>query len=488
MINIKIFKILKTFSQTDWVKLISYIKSSDIILGRKYLPLVLELKKYESRFLELENLPVSEIFLKAYGKSFIPHTIFNRQGELLKLLKNFLKKSAYEKNKLNRMLFYFDELLSRNLTDLFYNEYEVKKNEIENCYYNENSFKILSEILEKKSDYFLLKGESSNSINTYYESSDVLFAGILSSLYKTGQEFEILKRNNLSKNNLMRNFLDSFDSDKIFGELEKQNNPVFTIPLIQYFIFKSIQNPDSKKYISKAKKIFFANEEHFSEKFKLHIYGKIMSFYYLKINRGEESNFKDLFALFKRKLKQNLVSDFSESYFFYNNVFREYVITGLKVKQYKWVEMIINKYSPLLPEDIRDGEYTLAMVRLYFAQNEYNKIVNLLDNSKIKNKLIYMNSIPYRIICRFELGKYEECYHEIDNARHFMNNNKEKILRGEALSLKKFINGFSLLLNYYMNPYNKDVNSICYEFEKLGIAKEEWIYLKFKKLSRKNNK
>jgi hypothetical protein len=488
MINLKIFDILSTFSQNDWNNFVLYIKSSDAISGRKYLPLVFELKNFGTRFSELEKIPASEIFEKAYKKTFKTHTIFNRQSELLNLLKLFLEKNAYKKDLLTGISFYFDELISRNLMDIFYCEYKEKKDIIENDYYNENSFKILSKIIEKKSDYFALKGNSPNSVSAYYESTDALFAEILSNLYKTGQEFQILKQHKLSKYNYMHNFLDFIDFDKLFDELEKQNKPVFIVPLIHYYVFKSLQNPNCKRYISKAKQIYFANEKRFSEKFKLHIYGKIMSYYYFKINNGEEEYFKDLFLLYKRKLKQNLVSDFTEHYFFYNNIFCEYVITGLKVKQYKWVEIVIKKYSPLLPEDIREDEYTLAMVRLYFEKREHEKIFEILNNSKIKNKKIYIDSIYYRLISRFELEKYEECYYEIDNARHYLKNNKEKILRVRALPLKKYLDGFLKLLNYRTNPYNKDINSIYYEFEKLGILKKDWIYSKFQEILEKNNK
>lgn len=486
MINLKIFKILHSFTHNDWINLISYIKSSDKIMGRKYLPLILELKNYETRFSALKNISVSEIFERAYDKNFNPHTIFNRQSELLNLLKKFLEKTAYEKNTLNRTLFYFDELLSRNLIDQFSKEYK-KRDILENNHYDENLYKILSKIIEHRSNYFALKNESENSINAYLKSSDVLLAEILSNLYRTGQEFQILDYHYINKNNSMSNFMDSIDSDNFFDELEKQNKPIFIVPLVHYYVFKSLQCPDNKKYIFKAKRIFYKNEKHFPEKFRLHIYGKIMSYYYFKINKGDEGYFKDLFLLFKRKLKQNLVSDFKEHYFIYNNVFCEYVITGLKVKQFDWVEMVIKKYSPLLPEEIREDEYTLAMIRLHFAKKEYEKTLEIIKKSKIHNKKHYLDSIYYKLISNYELENFEECYKEIDNTRHYLKNNRTNVLRVRVIPLKKFLLIFSKLLNYRMNPFNQDINDIFYEFEESGITKENWEYIKLQEISMKNN-
>ena len=482
MINIYLYNILSTFSEKEWSNFVLYIKSYDVVSRRKYLPLVLELKKYRMKLSELKKISIAEIFSRAYNRTVNIQTLFNRQTELLNLVKKFLKNITYEKNELLQTSLYFDELISRNLINQFSRDYGKNKNVMENCYYDENSYKILSKILDNKSEYFASKGNSTESVNAYYESTNVLFAEILSNLYRSGQEFQILKQHTPGKQNSLQNFMDSIDSDKLFNELEKQNKSIYTVPLIHYYIFKSLQNPVCKKYISKAKQIFFANEKHFPEKFKLHIYGKIMSHYYIKINNGEEKYFKDLYLLFKRKLSQNLVSDFTEHYFFYNNVFCEYVITGLKVKQFKWVEKVIKKYSPFLPENIREDEYTLAMIRLYFTKKEYAKVIEIIKGNKIQNKKHYIDSIYYRLMSYYELGNFEECYLEIDNTRHYLKNNKEKILRIRALPLKKFIDGFSKLLNFRMNPYDKDINNIYYEFEKLDILKEDWMYEKINEI------
>lgn len=321
----------------------------------------------------------------------------------------------------------------------------------------------------------------------FLKSSDTLLAETLSNIYRTAQEFEILDFYSVNKNNHMFDFIKAIDSDIFFEGLEKQDKPIFIIPLIHYYLYKSLQNINCKKYINKVKRIYFANEKQFPEEFRLHIYGKIMSYYNIKINKcnSEEEYFKELFLIYKRKLKQNLVSDINEHYIVYNNVFCEYVIAGLKNRQYNWVEMVIKKYSPLLPEEIREDEYTLAMLRLYFAKKEYEKIIEIIKKSKIHNKKHYIDSIYYKLMSYYELEDFEECYQEIDNTRHYLKNNKAKILRVIALPLKIFLDGFSKLLNYRMNPYDKDINNIYYEFEKLDILKEDWMYEKLKEISEK---
>jgi hypothetical protein len=486
MINFRIYQILSTFSEKDWNDFSRFVKSSDVISRRKYLPLFSELKKYRKRLKTLENIPASEIFGKAYKKTSNNNTISVRQSEFLSLLKKFLVNLNKEKNNLLETYHYFDELLSRNLTNIFSYEYNRKKNTIENNYYDENSYKILSQII---GEYSVLNSEINNkdNIEASLKYLDIVLAEILSVLYKNGCEVQMLSYYELIKNNFILDFINLLNTDIFFEELEKHNKPIFIIPIIHYYIFKTLSHIDCKKYITKAKKIYFENENSFPEEFKLYIYGKIMSYYIIKINKGEMKYFKDLFLLYKRKLEQNLVSDLSEHYFVYNNVFCEYVIVGLKEKQYEWVEMVIEKYSPLLPEDIREDEYTLAMIRLHFAKKEYKKIIEITKSRKIQNQKHYLDFLRFKLMSYYELEEFEECYKEIDNGRHYYKSNRNKVLKGRISVFKNFLDGFSKLLNYRVNPYNKKVNNIYYELEELGFSKEEWTYKKLKEISKDNN-
>jgi hypothetical protein len=487
MLNINLFNIIFTFSEIEWEKLILYIKSKDAVSKRKYLPLIIELKNYRLKPHILKEIQASEIFSKIYKKNLSTQTISNRQNELLNLIKSFIKNNAFEKNELLKTDFYLGELLTRNLIDLFSKEYKKKKNIIENNYYDDNSYKTLSNIFGYRSDFLSIKNDSENSLNAYFKLSNFLLAEALSNLYKTCQILQIFKVHNIERDSPMLDFVNDKEPVNFFKELEKQNDPLFKIPLIHYYIFKSLQNPDCKKYISKAKRIYFANEKFFPESFKLHVYNMLMSYYTMKANKGDRKYFEDLFLLYKKKLKQNLVSDIKEHYAIDNNVFREYVIAGLRVNQFKWVERVIKKYSHLLPEDIRKDEYTLAMIRLYFSKKEYGKVIEIANTNKIKNKKHYLDSLRFALMSYYESEKYEECFPKIDNIRHYLKNNKTKILKVRTLLFKQFLDAFSKLLNYRLNPFNKDSNNIFYEFEKSGFSEREyWLYEKLKEIQEKN--
>lgn len=485
ILNIKFIEIFSTFSEKDWDNLILYTKSSDAISERRYLPLVLELKNFKAKLPELKKTPASEIFEKAYKRTFSTHTVSNRQSELLNLLKKFLENNSYKKDELIGTYFYFEELISRNLQNIFPGEFKKKKDLLENNYLNDDSYKYLSQILFKNAQFFELKSEKDNCFNAFFEYSKVLLSDILCNLYETGQVIQIFKYYNVkNKFDPMLKFIDSIASEKYFEELEEQNEPVFIIPLIRFYIFKSFQHPDCKKYISNVKKIYFANEEKFTDNFKVQVYNMISTYYNVKVNKGEIKYFKDIFSLYKKKLKQNLVSDMMGNRSINANVFREYIIAGLQVKQFKWVEMIIKKYSPLIPENIREDERVLAMIRLYFEKKEFEKVIETASNAKIKSTIHYLDSVRINLASLYELKRYEDCFMGIDRTKHFLKNNKEKTT-GIAYNLKQyqdFIDIFLKLLNYCTNPFNKDINSLLYDIEKSNTMMKDWISEKLKEL------
>jgi hypothetical protein len=209
----------------------------------------------------------------------------------------------------------------------------------------------------------------------------------------------------------------------------------------------------------------------------------IAAYYNIKTNKGELKYFKDLFLIYKRKLKQNLVSDIMGRNAASNtNIFREYIIAGLQVRQYKWVEMVIKRYSPMLPEYIREDEYILALVRLHFAKKEYEKVIKIIDRNTIKNITHQLDSKKKKLASYYELKKYEECYSEIDKAKHFLKNNKTKTPEVILKNFKNFIDIFLKLLNYRTNPFNKDAYSVLRNIDKPNSPMKGWINKKLKEI------
>jgi hypothetical protein len=490
MINKYLFSVFSTFSNEDWKEYKIYVKSCDVISSRKYYPLVSVLMKFSSKIDDLKTVATRKLFKKAYKKIYDAQTILNRQTELLNLTRKFLENYALKKNYLNKLNLYLQELLSRNLLDLYLRDSYKAKDDIKANIFNEDAYKHLQELVLANGAYCQLKKKQKLSMDFYFSHSKILLADILCSLYRTGQELQIQKYSSLNYGfNPVLEFIDSVISDKFFDKLEKQNDKIFTISLIRYYVFKSVQNPDDTKYISKALNIFFTDENNFTEYFRTEMYRMFMTYYIIKTNNGETKYYRNLFLLYKRKLCQNLVSDLKVCSY-PANVFREYILTGIKVRQYKWVENVIEKYSSLLPKNIRDDEINLAMIRLSFSRKEYKKTLELISNHKSKNNTHHLDSMRYKLASFYELKRYEEAYYEVDREKHYLKYNKNNIPELNQKYFKSFLDKILKLLNYHANPFNKDPEIILYEIEndETRFMMKDWIGDKARELLNNNER
>jgi hypothetical protein len=490
MINKHLLAVLKTFSDGDWEEYKKYFKSVDAATGRKFLPLVRVLNKCFTDGLDLNTITAASLFEDAYGKTYNRQTLFNRQTEVMDFTRKFLEMRAYKKEPIAGRNYYDRELLTRGLIDLYHKDSSRTREIPEKNIFNEESYKHTQELILNKGAYYQMKKNPGEAMKNYFAHSKVLLADMLCGLYRTGQELQIHEYYSMNNDfNPVLEFTKSILSDKYFEKLEKTGDKIFTIPSLRYYIFKAFGNPDNEKYIQKAMDIFFGEENNFTEYFRTEMYRMFMTYYIIKTNKGERKYYENLFRLYKRKLRNNLVSDLKICSY-PANVFREYIIAGIKVGQYKWAESVIKKYSPLLPANIRGDEINLAGVRIKFSKREFEKVLEMIDKYRSKNNMHQIDSLRYKLASYYELRRYEDAYSEVDRSKHYLKNNKGKIPEIHITYFKKFLDKLLKLLNYHANPYNKNPELILYEIEneKSNYMMREWITDKAHELAYKVKK
>ncbi|MDD5363464.1 MAG: hypothetical protein PHN88_15180 [Ignavibacteria bacterium] len=481
---------LKTFSNEDWEEYKKYFKSVDALTGRKFVPLIRVLNKCFSDGMDLKTIPAAAMFKKAYGKTYNRQTLFNRQTEVLELTRKFLELCAYKKEPIAARNYYDRELLTRGLVDLYYKDGMKSRDVPEKNIFNEESYKHIQEMVLNKGAYYQMKKNPKEAMNNYFAHSKILLADLLCSLYRTGQELQIQEYYSLNNDyNPVLEFTKSVLGDKFFEKQEKFDDKIFTVPALRYYIFKAFGSPDNEKYIGKALDKFYEEENNFTEYFRTEMYRMFMTYYIVKVNKGERKYYENLYRLYKRKLKNNLVSDLKQCSY-PASVFREYIIAGIKVGQYKWAESVIKKYSPLLPANIRGDEINLAEVRIKFYRREFEKALAAIEKYRSRNNMHQIDSLRYKLASYYEMRRYEEAYSEVDRSKHYLKNNKSKIPEIHIAYFKRFLDKLLKLLNYHANPYKKDPELILHEIEndKAYYMMRDWITDKAHELAYKKNK
>lgn len=106
--------------------------------------------------------------------------------------------------------------------------------------------------------------------------------------------------------------------------------------------------------------------------------------------------------------------------FFYRNA----VMAGLILKEYKWTEEYISKYQSELPEDIRENYFNFCPAQIRFFLKEFEKSLELL--SSLKHDELYLKTSVkiMQVQIYYELKHSENLISALESFRHFISNNK----------------------------------------------------------------
>ena len=103
----------------------------------------------------------------------------------------------------------------------------------------------------------------------------------------------------------------------------------------------------------------------YDDKFRRDILLRIKSYYVIRINNNESKYVKPLFNLYKLDVIHGKIAENIKLH--KDQFFNNYVAIGLKCGEYENVKEFIRLNIDSLPENIREEEYILAMVRLYLC-------------------------------------------------------------------------------------------------------------------------
>lgn len=470
MKNIKLITLLKSYTEDEWVSYEKFIKANDVISPRKYLPLVIQLRKNIS--LPFQKIDIEQIFTKAFGKSgFKLQTINNRQTELLKISEKFLIDLALKKSPLAEENFLTHELGERGLAKNLEEVFRRADRKIEKFGYEPEMLAMAHATALNKASFKQSMGITREFFNDFFEHSLLYLADAMNFLYRNGYEFVLQKSYNIDfEFNPLLEFLNLSDADALMTKIEKMKKPYFIIPVIRYYLFKSASMDNNEEYAMKAEKLFFAHQNKFPDYMRVEFYRMLMSHYLIKINGGEYKYFSNLFYLCDSKLKSNLLDDFKVATY-PANMFREYIIAGLETRKYSWVENFLNNYTKYLPENVREDEYSLGMIRLYISKENFRKALEIIEKSASVNIVHRIDTSRYKLICLYELDMTDECETEYDKLKRFIKNGKKiPVMNKDANT--GFLEKYFFLLKYKLTGKSKDIG---FRFKDMKAGKQNVI-------------
>ncbi len=480
----KFLYLLDSFSAEELQEFKKFVASPYIASGRNYLPLLNELIRLRNR--KQREVTLEELHNKLYpGKKFSAQTLKNRFSELFKIGESFLIfKSINSNGDIVRDRLLLRALRERKLGKFFESNYRKATADLEKIPLSEKKFEDHIDLQRINLEHLVQNRKFEKYFSEYYENS--LYQTCLSfiNLFEFGMEFK--QQDYLNKKydfNIVSEILKKIDFGELARRSEYRMSYVFKFTLLFYHLYKCFEDLENESDYFEARKIFKEIKDHISEDTRLKIY--MMFIYYCthKQNQGVKKFVNELFALYNEKLKSGYTSDFRANSYPLNN-FRDYVLIGLELKEFEWVENFLKEYSDFLPEETRFEEVAISKAKVRVAHSDFGEALKELAGTKPSNFIHYLDISTIRLVCYFELEMIEEAYAEMDKFRHYLRNHKEvpKIHKMYATNFLKF---YSLLLKARADLAEIDYEMLDKELRSTPyVNRASWLRKKLREYSK----
>lgn len=481
----KFLKLIESFSSEEVKEFRRFIASPYITSGRNYIAVLDEVL----RQLKSDNGEISlgEMHSRLYpGKRFSAQTLKNRLSELFKigeefLIFTYLKTGSFEKDKL-----LLRALIDRKLSKFFQGSYNRFITRLESSKVDESNLTDYIALQQFDIEHLTMQGKFDRYFSVYYEYSVYHICLSFINIFEIGMEFKQQDFLNMAHDhNFIPDIVSKINFEELLSKSSYKNSDFIKLTLLFYFMYRSYEDISDERVYFEARKLFKELYPRLSDNIKLKLY---MMFIYNcthKRNLGFERFQLELFRLYNEKLESGFYSDFSMNTYPMNN-FRDYVLIGLEMKEYEWVENFIEKYSSLLPDTLKQAEVSISYAKLNTSKDNFKDALELLKDVKPANFLHYLDVSLTKLCCYYELGSVEEAFYEIDKLKHYLRNHADvpKIHKTYALN---FLRVYTRLLRAFADPSFKEVDQIAGILKTTTkINRHKWLTEKLNNLLARN--
>lgn len=478
----KVFQIIFSFTKEELSEFEEYVKAPYLCGSRDYTPILKGISLYKNNISRLKDITNEDFFQKIFpGKKYSNKTLRNRLTELTVLAKKFIVNKETESDKVLNNMLLLKGLKKRKLYNIFRAEYE-KVNEQKVKFaaksYNGAEIKMLSAYV------YLETQDYANIFDNYKKWAEYFITFFLENYFMIMIEFESEKRYGInSGNNIGYDLINNLKTDNFIKALQQRSDKEYTLTYLYFYLFKSNCDINDEIVYKKFSDLFFKNLDLLSTEQKNDFFGYMISRYFEKINAGNNEFLKDVFKLYNLKLKLGLYSELKVIRY-PSTAYRDYIVVGLRLRKFKWVEDFIKKYSEELPSEVRDIEINMAYTRLYMSKMEFDNALIYLDRLETNNSLYLLDASRIRLRIFYEMMKFEEAILEVDRIKHYIKNNTKRIALSVRKYSKDFLEKYNELLKLRLSPDKKEIDYFLKRVqESTGLVLKEWLLEKVNEMS-----
>lgn len=400
--------------------------------------------------------------------SISKRTLLNRMSELYKIFEMFIINKHFNSSLREKNLFlikYYAGKKSYKMFDYVYNStvqmQKRQKVSIDTLYYTYNEIEefALRNFHMGMYDSFM----ESFSLKSKYTISYFLLL-LLTEALEFNQQIIISKKPHNEPNHTI---LGSLPLDEIISRLKNIDDRYFNMLQILHHLYMASMDYTKISDFREARRLHRKLKSKLTNKENEYIYFKLITYCINQTNFNNSEFNHDLFQIIDEKLKEGYIEELKIDNFPVNN-FRDYVIIGVREREYEWVRKFIKDYSHYLPVTHRNDTVANATGLLAITEKRYAEALEILSKVKKNNFMLHVDSSMYSLRAYYELKMFYEAFNELDRIKQYVTNNKKAgeffkkdtlLLIKDTLMLFRYAEGKASLENFAYHFRDKTKHS-----------------------------
>lgn len=258
-------------------------------------------------------------------------------------------------------------------------------------------------------------------------------------------------------------------TDEVLDLLERKD---IKAPLVNLYRFGllTMTQPENEEHYNQLKAILSQDLKlDPREERNIHVLGQ--NYCIRKVNQGKAEYFTELFYLYKLGLEKEVIqSDMSQ----FPPAFKNIVSTGLRVREYDWVEKFINDYADLMGLENRADYKNYNLARLRFDQGRFKEAKQLLQDVEFKDLFVTLNARVLLIKTYYELDQWELLEHQLKAFEHYVAR-RQKTLSYHANIFKNTVRYIWRLVKLDFNK-PKEVEKLVTKIKaEKSLVEKQWL-------------
>jgi hypothetical protein len=209
------------------------------------------------------------------------------------------------------------------------------------------------------------------------------------------------------------------------------------------------------------------------------MYEWLINFCVYKLNRGYMEYVHQLFDIYKEFLQNELIYEDGKLHD-YN--FKNIVTTGLRAKEYDWVQYFIETYADKVPEEQRANTVAYNLAQLNFYRGNFKGVLTLLQEVEYDDLTYNLGAKSMLMATYYELDELEPLYSMLDSFKVYLNRKQSIIPHDFRVLYTNLIKYIKQLISIRHGEIER-IDKFISDVKKAGsVASANWLLEKAEEL------